>query len=189
MKNVLLIVVDMQNDFINGALGSEQAKMIVPNVTQLMHRYQQQSNCELWLTKDTHNENYMDTSEGKHLPVPHCIADTHGWELTDAVVEAKKKTEDVKIIRKPSFGSIELADMLRKQEYDDLDEIVFCGLCTDICVVSNVLIAKAARPELEIKVYADCCAGVTPEKHEAALDTMESCQITVENRGKEPWKN
>ena len=187
----LLVVVDMQNDFVDGALGSDQAKMIVLNVKKLMDDIFDETNgqCHLIVTKDTHYADYMETNEGKHLPVPHCIKDTEGWDLNRVIRdECLFFRHGKKIITKPTFGSIEFADILRQPEYDDLDEIVFCGLCTDICVVSNVLIAKATRPETEIKVYADCCAGVTPEKHEAALDTMESCQITVVNRGKEPWK-
>jgi nicotinamidase-related amidase len=188
----LLVVVDMQNDFVDGTLGSKEAKSIVPNVMSLIKQHMTDKDSELWFTMDTHSKNYLETNEGKHLPVEHCINLTKGWELypeiqqtLDTWVASKQDKFSTNIIRKNTFGSLEFA---QRYIFADFDKIIFCGLCTDICVVSNALITKANVPEKEIEVYADCCAGTTKEKHEAALDVMESCHITVVNRGKEPWK-
>ena len=181
----LLIVVDMQNDFVDGALGTEEARAIVPNVVKKIGSYE--PDC-IYVTRDTHGEDYMETQEGKNLPVPHCIRGTEGWELNGTVAAALGQAV---YVDKPSFGSPALAHMLsmRLQKECAGDpaamEIELVGLCTDICVVSNALLLKAAMPEVKISVDASCCAGVTPKTHEAALDTMRMCQINVYNRSLE----
>ena len=180
MKNKsLLIVVDMQNDFINGSLGTKEAEAIVPHVADKIRHW----DGDIIYTKDTHGEDYLDTSEGKKLPVCHCIDGTAGHELHPDVDAARAehtgKDEHIStIINKPSFGSLELARLVTKGKYDHIE---FAGLCTDICVISNVMIVKAALPEAEIIVDAACCAGVTPESHRNALSAMKSCQIDIIN--------
>lgn len=186
----LLVVVDMQNDFVDGTLGSKEAKPIIPNVVSLIKQHMADKDCELWFTMDTHSKNYLETNEGKHLPVKHCIDHTKGWEIYPKIQQVLNtwvvsRNDKASVIKKHTFGSLVFA---QNDVFNDFDKIIFCGLCTDICVVSNVLITKANVPEKEIEVYADCCAGTTKEKHEAALDVMESCHITVMNRDKEPWK-
>lgn len=174
MKKVL-IVVDMQNDFIDGALGTKEAQAIVDNVVKRIKDYEDHT---VIATKDTHGEDYLNTSEGKHLPVPHCIKGTKGWEIRDEVAEELKKT-DAKVIEKPTFGSEQLAEYLGEMAQKEELEMELVGLCTDICVVSNVLLLKAKMPESVIKVKEDCCAGVTVESHKAALLTMKMCQIEI----------
>ena len=169
-----MVVVDMQNDFVDGALGSKEAIAIVPAVVKKINEF----DGDIFVTYDTHFENYMDTAEGKKLPVPHCIKGTAGWELNGEVREAltaKKFTP----VEKKTFGSVELPVLIKKAVGDDTFTVELIGLCTDICVVSNALIIKANFPENTITVDAACCAGVTPEKHKAALETMRSCQIDV----------
>ena len=168
----ILVVVDMQNDFIDGALGTAEAVAIVPKVVKKIKTFGED---KIIFTRDTHEENYMETQEGKNLPVPHCIRGTKGWELNPEI-EAQRK-EDA--IDKPSFGSMELGDYLKKQ--DDIESIEFVGLCTDICVISNVMITKAALPEIPVVVDASCCAGVTPESHKNALEAMKMCQVKIIN--------
>lgn len=159
-----LIVIDMQNDFIDGALGTKEAQAIVGNVKQKIKEYVDRGD-EIIFTRDTHQENYMDTNEGKHLPVPHCIEETHGWEIAEGL-----EVPGAIYINKPSFGYTGWADF-------DLQDVEIVGLCTDICVVSNALIIKALYPEISVKVDTSCCAGVTPESHAAAITTMKSCQV------------
>ena len=172
MKKVL-VVVDMQNDFVDGALGTKEAQAIVPAVLAKIKEYAGET---VYATRDTHGENYMETSEGKHLPVPHCIKGTQGWEIRDDVVEALKAV-GAEIIDKPTFGSTVLAEkMVALAKADELI-IELIGLCTDICVASNALLLKANLPEAVIKIDPACCAGVTPESHDAALLTMKMCQI------------
>ncbi|MBE6910829.1 MAG: cysteine hydrolase [Ruminococcaceae bacterium] len=171
----ILVVVDMQNDFIDGSLGTAEAIAIVPKVVEKMKEYDPWN---IYLTRDTHYENYPETQEGRNLPVEHCIRDTYGWQLRAEVAEAAKGAA---IIDKPTFGSVELASKLMVERAQEALEIEIVGLCTDICVVSNALMLKAALPEAPITVDAACCAGVTPEKHAAALETMRSCQIDVVN--------
>ena len=161
-----LIVIDMQNDFIDGALGTKEAQAIVPNVKKKIEEYKARGD-EIIFTRDTHNENYLETNEGKHLPVEHCIEGTHGWMIADEV-----DCPEYRHINKDSFG-------YPLWKYFDLEEIELVGLCTDICVVSNALILKAHFPSSNITVDASCCAGVTPESHRAALTTMKMCQINV----------
>ena len=169
-----LIVVDMQNDFIDGSLGTKEAVEIVENVVKEVQEDYDLIVC----TRDTHGEDYLETNEGKHLPVVHCIKGTEGWMIRPAISEVLD--DKVQIIDKPTFGTYELVDLLK--EYDQkekLEEITLIGLCTDICVVSNALLIKTAFPEIPVLVKKDCCAGVTPESHEAALLTMKMCQIEV----------
>lgn len=170
----LLIVVDMQKDFVDGALGSAEAVAIVDNVVKKIE------SCEgdIIVTYDTHSENYMETQEGKNLPVPHCIKGTDGWKLDEKVQAALDKRE-YKAIEKPTFGSIHLPEYI-KANYDINEiEIELIGLCTDICVVSNALLLKANFLETKVSVDASCCAGVTVESHNAALTTMKMCQVNV----------
>ena len=177
MKKVL-VVVDMQKDFVDGSLGSKEAEGIVKAVTEEINKDYDLILC----TQDTHEENYLETNEGKHLPVVHCVRFTPGWQLNKEVEDALFNKEDkVRVITKPTFGSYDLVDIL--EEYDEKEgvgEITLIGLCTDICVVSNALLIKAAFPEIPIRVRKDCCAGVSPESHEAALLTMKMCQIEIE---------
>ena len=166
----ILVVVDMQKDFIDGALGTAEAVAIVPGVIEKIKEYENSDSLVIY-TKDTHFENYMDTREGRHLPVPHCIKGTAGHEIPDEILRG----HDL-IIEKPTFGSTELVSYLESIEFDEIELI---GLCTDICVVSNALLIKARFPEREVSVDSSCCAGVTPATHEAALTTMKMCQINV----------
>lgn len=173
MKKIL-VVVDMQNDFVDGALGTKEAVAIVPAVVDRIRAF----DGDIFVTYDTHYENYMDTAEGKKLPVPHCIKGTDGWELNGEVKQAlaaKKFTP----VEKKTFGSVDLPGLIKEAVGDDAFTVELIGLCTDICVVSNALIIKANFPEAPISVDAACCAGVTPEKHDAALETMRSCQIDI----------
>lgn len=161
-----LIVVDMQNDFIDMALGTKEAVAIVPAVRAKIEEYKNRGD-EIIFTRDTHGENYLDTPEGKKLPVPHCIKGTKGWEIADGLY-----VDGAKIIDKPNFGWPNWCE-------EALEDVELIGLCTDICVVSNALIIKAAFPDAQVSVDAGCCAGVTPETHNAALATMKMCQIDV----------
>ena len=170
----LLIVVDMQKDFVDGALGSEEAVAIVDNVVKKIDEFEG----DIIVTYDTHFDNYMETQEGKNLPVPHCIKGSEGWEL-DARVQAVLDKRKYKAIEKPTFGSLELPVYIRENYNADETEIELVGLCTDICVVSNAIMLKAEFLETKISVDASCCAGVTPDSHRAALTTMKMCQINV----------
>ena len=169
----ILVVVDMQKDFINGALGTKEAEAILPRVKEIIENF----DGKIYFTRDTHQENYMETQEGKNLPVPHCIENTDGWEI-----EASLKAYAKNIINKPTFGSVELAAQLVKDdELEKIEEITFVGLCTDICVISNALLAKSSLLDAKIIVDASACAGVTPESHKNALEAMKMCQILVIN--------
>lgn len=172
----ILVVVDMQNDFITGSLGTKEAENIVEKVAEKIRQYAPE---DIYATRDTHEENYLDTAEGKKLPVVHCVAGTEGWEIHPLIAETLKSAI---IVNKPTFGSVVLAELLQTENDKEELSIELVGLCTDICVVSNALLLKAVMPEIEISVDAFCCAGVTPQSHEAALTTMEMCQITVTNR-------
>ena len=168
----VLVVVDMQNDFIDGALGTKEAVAIVPKVEEKIRNF----NGTVLFTRDTHENWYLETQEGKKLPVSHCIRDTEGWQIRREL-DILRKTEPVD---KKTFGSTDLADDLVAMNIDDeIKSITFVGLCTDICVISNALLVKAALPEVPIIVDAACCAGVTPESHENALKAMEMCQVEV----------
>ena len=176
MANQFLIVVDMQNDFISGALGTAEAQAIVPAVEKRI--LEARENGEIILaTLDTHGPDYMDTAEGKKLPVPHCIAHTEGWNIHPQLLRAMG---DAQLVEKPTFGSVRLPQLIAGLADDPAGmTIELVGVCTDICVVSNTLLLKAHFPEAQIRVRQACCAGVTPEKHLAALETMRSCQIDV----------
>ena len=168
----ILVVVDMQNDFIDGALGTKEAVTIVPKVEEKIRNFKG----TVLFTRDTHETWYLDTQEGKKLPIPHCIRDTEGWQIRRELDDLRK-TEP---IDKETFGSTDLAaDLVAMNIDDEIGSITFVGLCTDICVSSNALLAKAALPEVPITVDASCCAGVTPESHENALKAMEMCQIDI----------
>ena len=171
-----LIVVDMQKDFVDGALGSPAAVAIVPHVVDKIVGFAG----EVIITYDTHTEQYMDTNEGSHLPVPHCIKGADGWQL-DAQVADALTNRTYHTIEKPTFGSTALPDLIRKIAQNEDFTIELIGLCTDICVVSNALLLKANFPEREIYVDAACCAGVSEQTHLAALATMKCCQIQVIN--------
>lgn len=166
----LLIVVDMQNDFVSGSLGTKEAKQIVPAVVKKVEQYQEAGDAIVF-TRDTHQENYLETQEGKKLPVKHCMYGTHGWEIIE---ELRGFAEHV--FDKPTFGSVELAEYVTREGFMEIELI---GLCTDICVVSNALLLKANLLNAEISVDSQCCAGVTPDTHQAALTTMKMCQITI----------
>lgn len=164
-----LIVVDMQNDFITGSLGSKLAEAIVPNVVEKVKNYEG----TVIFTRDTHFSDYMDTQEGKNLPVKHCIKDTTGWEICNEL-----KPYANKVIDKITFGSVDLPDVI-KAYGEQIEEIELCGLCTDICVISNAMVLKATFPEVKIVVDSNCCAGVTEESHQTALNAMKAVQIDV----------
>ena len=169
-----LVVVDTQKDFVDGALGSGDAVAIVPGVVEKIKSF----DGEIFVTLDTHFDNYPETAEGKKLPVLHCIKGTDGWQLDKNVASALADREYT-AVEKPTFGSLELPRLIEAASDGDDFSIEIIGLCTDICVVSNALVLKANFPEMPISVEADCCAGVTPQAHEAALATMRSCQIDV----------
>ncbi len=171
----ILIVIDMQNDFIDAALGTKEAVSIVENVKEKIRSFPVE---DVIATMDTHGEDYMQTQEGKNLPVMHCIRGTDGWKIRPDIAEL---LTGAKIYEKPTFGSTALAADLKELSEKEEIELELVGLCTDICVVSNALLLKAAMPEVKISVDAVCCAGVTPQKHLAALETMRSCQIEVKN--------
>jgi len=169
----ILVVVDMQNDFIDGALGTPEAVAIVENVKARIREYDQ---ADIFVTMDTHKPNYLETQEGRNLPVEHCIKGTKGWQIRSDIAEL---LPDWHIYEKPTFGSVALAKDIAEISANEDIEIEVLGLCTDICVVSNALMLKAYMPEVKISVDPSCCAGVTPESHEAALKTMQMCQIGV----------
>ena len=171
-----LVVVDMQNDFIDGSLGTKEAENIVNRVAKEIRK-----DYDLIVaTRDTHGEDYLDSNEGKHLPVVHCVEDSKGWQIADTVAEALKEKEKLTILNKPTFGSQEVVNVLKEYDKENpIGSITLIGLCTDICVVTNALLVKTAFPEIPVNVIKDCCAGVTPESHEAALLTMKMCQIEV----------
>lgn len=171
MAKHVLAVIDMQNDFIDGALGTKEAETIVEKVAAQIRDFEG----EVVYTRDTHFEGYLGTQEGKRLPVPHCIKDTEGWQIREQVRQAC--AGDVKIFDKPAFGSVELAAYLK--DMPDLESVTLIGLCTDICVISNALVIKAFLPEVTVRVNAGCCAGVTPESHKNALEAMKMCQVEV----------
>ena len=169
----LLVVVDMQKDFIDGALGTEEAVKIVGPAAEKIRKAKEQGT-DIVFTKDTHHKDYLMTQEGRKLPVPHCVKGTEGWELDSSL---KEQAKGCRILEKPTFGSMELAGIAREKEYEEIELI---GLCTDICVISNAMILKAALPEAVVRVDPACCAGVTPESHNNALKAMEACQIETE---------
>lgn len=170
----LLLVIDMQNDFIDGALGTKEAQAIVPAVIKRVREF----DGDILYTRDTHFEDYMETQEGKNLPVPHCIKGSNGWEIQEDLERLRiEKGSDV--LDKITFGSKELPAYLAEHYPEGLASVELVGLCTDICVISNAMLLKAFFPELPVSVTAACCAGVTPESHENALNAMKMCQIAV----------
>ena len=166
-----LICVDMQNDFIDGALGTKEAEAIVPFVKEKLRKARQEDT-EVIFTRDTHFEDYLTTQEGKKLPVEHCIKNTEGWEIS-----REFEVLDSVIFDKITFGSVELPEYLKKIK--DLEAVELIGLCTDICVISNAMLIKVVFPEITVRVDSSCCAGVTPASHENALNAMKMCQIEV----------
>jgi nicotinamidase-related amidase len=189
----VLVVVDMQYDFVDGALGTPEAQKIVPKVVEEIQKRASEDTVVLF-TKDTHDDDYLDTLEGKNLPIPHCIKGTRGRAIVDEVfgayidVHAKYRDifevypagDDPLRIAKPSFGSIDFQNILyTMDEADTIEEITLMGLCTGICVMSNAILAKTTLPEVPVNVIADCCACVTPESHKTALEAMKLCQINI----------
>lgn len=178
--NKLLVVVDVQNDFVDGVLGTPESRAIIPNIVKKIQNW----DGAILYTMDTHSDTYLNTNEGKHLPIPHCIQDTWGWKQNSAVasiisareVESKFPETSVWSLKKSTFGSRCLGNVIFNGHYSYIE---FIGLCTDICVVSNALILKADCPECTIAVDPTCCAGTTPENHKAALTTMKMCQIEI----------
>ena len=171
----ILGVVDMQNDFIDGSLGTEEARNIVEPVCEKIIEFGGQ----IFVTQDTHSDNYLETLEGRHLPVEHCIANTEGW-LINSFIRNALKSKNYAFIEKEIFGSMKLVDQIAKiLDKGVKGSIEIVGLCSDICVVSNALMLRSAFPNTEITVDASCCAGVTPDKHKAAMEVMKSCQINV----------
>ena len=168
MKKIL-VVVDMQNDFLTGALGSADCAATYDPVRQKI-AVAKKAGVEVVFTRDTHQENYLTTQEGKRLPVVHCVKDTFGWQIAEGLYNGEK------VFDKPTFGSLELAEYLRSGEYG---EIEFVGVCTDICVVSNAVMAKAYCPNATVKVDSACCAGTSKQNHESAIATMKCCQVEV----------
>lgn len=167
----VLCVIDMQNDFIDGALGTKEAEAIVGNVAEKIDAYRKNGDMIIF-TRDTHFDNYMATQEGRNLPVPHCIKDSKGWQISSSL-----SVGDSTVIDKPSFGSLELGEYVASLEDVELVELI--GLCTDICVISNAMIIKAKLPEVKVCVDSHCCAGVTPDSHNNALEAMKMCQIEI----------
>lgn len=185
MAKKIIVAVDMQKDFIDGALGSAEAVKIVDRCAEKIKAAKAEGDTVIF-TRDTHFENYMNTEEGRNLPVPHCIKGTDGWQITAALAEL---AGDALIVDKETFGSRDLgrivAEKLAEGGYDGVE---LFGLCTDICVISNALLIKAFCPDIPIYVDASCSAGVTPESHDTAVRAMETCQIHVTGKGEEPWR-
>ena len=167
----VLVAVDLQNDFINGALGTAEAAAMLPRAERKIRSFEGL----VLFTRDTHTEDYLNTREGKALPIPHCIRGSHGWQLADRLLPYASE-----VIDKPTFGSTALGERLRALNEDaPIESITLIGLCTDICVITNAMMTKGALPEVPLFVRADCCAGVTPESHETALNAMKMCQISI----------
>ncbi len=173
----ILIVVDMQNDFVDGVLGTKDAVKILPRVREKIQAFRG----KILYTKDTHGADYLNTQEGRNLPVEHCIKGTKGWRIHPSL---EKLSDGEDVIEKPTFGSVELGMRLQRlQETEEISAVTLIGVCTDICVISNAMIVKAFLPEVPVYVDASCCAGVTPQSHEDALQAMEVCQIKVLRKG------
>lgn len=173
----LLVVVDMQNDFINGSLGTKEAVSIVKNVVEKINKYKFENN-KIIFTMDTHFDNYMNTLEGKNLPIPHCIKNTNGWQICDEIKNIVD-LNNYKIYEKSTFGSSEYSKDLQNGLYNDIEEVEIIGLCTDICVISNAIITKTFLNQIPVKVDANCCAGVNIQSHNNALEVMKMCQIDI----------
>lgn len=176
MGKAVLAVIDVQKDFISGSLGTAEAQAMLPALLEKVRSF----DGKIYLTQDTHGDDYESTQEGRLLPVVHCVAGTDGWAFPQEL-EQLRQERGLPVFEKSTFASLSLAETLKSQyEKGELDSLEIVGLCTDICVVSNALLCKAQMPELPIRVDASCCAGVTPQKHQAALEVMRSCQILVE---------
>ena len=171
MQNRVLVVVDMQKDFIDGALGTKEAVGIVSKVEEKIKNFQG----EIIFTRDTHFDNYSTTQEGQKLPVAHCIKGSEGWQIEETLETLR--TPEMKVFDKPTFGSVELAEYLKGNK--ELESVTLIGLCTDICVISNAMVIKAFLPEVRVMVEEKCCAGVTPKSHSNALEAMKMCQIEI----------
>ena len=186
----VLVVVDMQNDFINGALGTKEAEAVVPGVVEKIREF----DGKIIATRDTHGEEYLESEEGKHLPVVHCVKGTEGWEIRREVEEALRAKSGYRVIDKPAFGSVELGECVKKldETEESVEEITLIGLCTDICVIPNALLLKAYLPEVPVRGEASCCAGVTPLSHEQGLEATKMCQTeigqTAEAGGRTGWR-
>ncbi|HAF25829.1 MAG TPA: amidase [Lachnospiraceae bacterium] len=167
-----LVVIDMQNDFITGALANTEGQKIVTKIADLIKDF----DGDIIVTRDTHTENYLNTQEGRRLPVPHCIKGTDGWNIVPEIQASLDMRSDVTYINKPTFGSTELGELVSKRLYTDVE---LAGVCTDICVISNAMMIKACALETNVAVYKDLCAGVTPESHETALKAMAGCQVDI----------
>ena len=183
----VLVLVDLQHDFIEGSLGTQEAQAIVPRIVEKINNYSDKSNVLVLFTKDTHYSDYLDTLEGTMLPIPHCIENTPGWSINKDIKIAVKSNRFLSYssgniinsrVYKNTFGSDDLREFFNKFK-DSIESVEFVGLCTDVCVVSNVLMARQALPNTEIYVDAKCCAGTTSDKHLAALEVMKSCQINI----------
>lgn len=175
MLEKILAVIDMQNDFIDGSLGTPEAVAIVDKVVEKIKAYECKN---VYATRDTHFENYLETSEGKNLPVIHCVKNTLGWQINSKVADV---LNGATILDKHSFGSLELAKILSKRSNTEDIEIEIIGLCTDICVINNAMLFKTYMPEVPINVDSSCCAGVTPTSHSKAIDIMKMCHINIQN--------
>lgn len=174
----VIVIVDMQNDFITGPLGTPEAVVAKDNLINWLKNNLSHKD-KVIFTMDTHENDYLETQEGKNLPIPHCIVYTNGWKLNKEITDIVDKIRPYQsTLYKQSFGTPFIKDYI-SYDIDEIEEIIFCGVCTDICVVSNALITKAESPEIPISIIANCCAGTTPEKHKAALSVMESCQIKI----------
>ena len=182
MKHILVIV-DMQRDFVDGALGSAEAVAIVPAVVEKIRSF----DGDIFVTLDTHFDDYLKTAEGRKLPVPHCICGTDGW-LLDARVREALDGREYTVVEKNTFGSVDLPVLIDETAGGDDFDISIIGLCTDICVISNALLIKAFCQNVPVYVDASCCAGVSPESHDTAIKAMETCQIHVTGKGEEPWR-
>ncbi|SFW15502.1 cysteine hydrolase family protein [Selenomonas ruminantium] len=182
-KKKLLIVVDMQNDFVNGALGSPEAEAIVSNVSKKIETAKANGDFIIF-TQDTHYDDYLETEEGKNLPIPHCIKNTTGWAISNKL----NVPMEADVVEKNTFGAYNMGLSLSSFYEKKVDYIELVGLCTDICVLSNAVIAKAACPNSHVVVDAACCAGVTPESHDTALAAMRAIQVEILNQGQEPWR-
>ena len=165
----LLVVIDMQNDFVYGSLGTGEARAILSNLREKLAQYRAQGD-DVVFTRDTHGEDYLSTQEGKYLPIEHCIKDTDGWQIVEGLYAGEK------VFDKPVFGSMELAEFVSSNAYD---EVALVGVCTDICVLSNAVLIKTACPQIPVKVFKNCCAGVTQATHEAALTVLSSIQVEI----------
>ncbi len=173
-KPKALIIVDMQNDFVDGSLGTKEALEMLPRLIEKLEKVVEENQTDLIFTQDTHGEDYLNTQEGKLLPVRHCIKKTHGWEIVSDLEEFTGMARE--IIEKKTFGSTRLPSLLKPYQ-----EVEFVGLCTDICVISNALLVKAFYPEQIISIDASCCAGSSPENHKNALAVMKNCQCIIRN--------